>query len=232
MQGPGCAFGARVPGPCHSTFQGSSVQRLAGTRLASRPAGVAALHACAADKRTNQFSPQPPWLLLPTPSRDQTEGTDSWAVRNGWVAVTPVGLLSDIPLSQVGPVLYAALPCPELDSCCAPIILGCLSPSGVPHRPRGHLRPATFDALALPKTQCLAAPPGGGALQVPAGTGRSACVGGSSGGQGRGWAGGGHPAPRSQRQRAGAGAAARVTVGESRPPFCTLFLPNSFGGQA
>lgn len=28
-------------------------------------------------------------------------GTDSWAVTEGWVAVTPVGLHSDVPLSQV-----------------------------------------------------------------------------------------------------------------------------------
>ncbi|MBZ5782175.1 hypothetical protein, partial [Klebsiella aerogenes] len=30
---------------------------------------------------------------------DTRRGTDSWAVKEGWVAVTPVGLLSDIPLS-------------------------------------------------------------------------------------------------------------------------------------
>lgn len=30
---------------------------------------------------------------------DETPGCDSWAMSNGWVAVTPIGLLSDIPLS-------------------------------------------------------------------------------------------------------------------------------------
>jgi 5'-nucleotidase len=30
---------------------------------------------------------------------DEREGTDSWAVKGGWVAVTPVGLVSDVPLS-------------------------------------------------------------------------------------------------------------------------------------
>lgn len=30
---------------------------------------------------------------------DTRRGTDSWAVHEGWVAVTPVGLYSDIPLS-------------------------------------------------------------------------------------------------------------------------------------
>ena len=30
---------------------------------------------------------------------DQRRGSDSWAVGQGWVAVTPVGLRSDVPLS-------------------------------------------------------------------------------------------------------------------------------------
>ena len=49
-----------------------------------------------------------------------TEGTDYWAIKQGWAAVTPVGLLSDLQLgpedtggnqaitSVVGDVLQAA----------------------------------------------------------------------------------------------------------------------------
>ena len=33
--------------------------------------------------------------------RDMASGSDSWAVKQGWVSITPLGLRSDIILSQV-----------------------------------------------------------------------------------------------------------------------------------
>ena len=33
--------------------------------------------------------------------RDMASGSDSWAVKQGWVSITPLGLRSDIIFSQV-----------------------------------------------------------------------------------------------------------------------------------
>ena len=33
-------------------------------------------------------------------SRDETPGSDSWAVHQGWVSVTPLGLKGDIAIKQ------------------------------------------------------------------------------------------------------------------------------------
>jgi hypothetical protein len=38
------------------------------------------------------------------PSRDQSEGSDTWAVNRGWVSVTPLSLRSDVPLRLVSAV--------------------------------------------------------------------------------------------------------------------------------
>lgn len=35
-------------------------------------------------------------LLLCTQNRDESAGGDGWAVKQGWVSVTPLGLRSDI----------------------------------------------------------------------------------------------------------------------------------------
>lgn len=40
---------------------------------------------------------------------DESEGCDSWVVQQGWVAVTPVGLRSDVPLTP-GAALQRAQP--------------------------------------------------------------------------------------------------------------------------
>ena len=39
--------------------------------------------------------------------RDNTPGSDTWAVREGWVAVTPLGLRSDLAFGEARPSLMA-----------------------------------------------------------------------------------------------------------------------------
>lgn len=40
-------------------------------------------------------------MLLNSNYRDHSEGSDTWAVNRGWVAVTPLSLRSDVPLRLV-----------------------------------------------------------------------------------------------------------------------------------
>ena len=38
--------------------------------------------------------------------RDMTLGSDSWAVKQGWLSVTPLGLRSDVSIGQVVTNVY------------------------------------------------------------------------------------------------------------------------------